>query len=66
MSILLYNVLQNCVNSILMPVSICTQKEFLSESTLNVFFLDFSVTFGLGNFHMGGEVKGVFFSKTSR
>ena len=37
MSILLDNILENYVNSILMPVSIYTQKEFLIESKLNGF-----------------------------
>ena len=35
---LLDNVLQNFVNSILMPVSISTQREFLIESKLNEFW----------------------------
>ena len=35
---LLDNLLYNFVNSILMPVSICTQKEFLIESKLNGFW----------------------------
>ena len=57
MSILLDNFLPNYVNSILMPVSICTQKKFLIELKLNGFWGDFVVTLGLRNFHMGGEVK---------
>ena len=35
---LLDNFLPNFVNSILMPASICTQKEFLIESKLNGFW----------------------------
>ena len=57
MSILLDNFVQNYVNSILMPVSICTQKKFLIESKLNGFLENFVVTLGLRNFHMRGEVK---------
>ena len=57
MSILLDNFLHNYVNSILMPVSICTQKTFLIESKLNGFLGIFVVTLGLRNFHMRGEVK---------
>ena len=37
-SILLYKFFKNFVNSILMPVSIFTQKEFLIESKLNGFW----------------------------
>ena len=44
-------------NSILMPLTLCTQKKFLIESNLNGFF--FSVTFGLRNFHRG---EGAFYS----
>ena len=41
-----------------MPVSICTQEEFLIELKLNGFWGGFVVTHGLEkNFHMGGEVK---------
>ena len=40
-----------------MPVTLCTQKEFLIESKLSGFFLGSAVTFGLGNFHRGGEVR---------
>ena len=40
-----------------MPLTACNQKEFLIESKLNVFCFCFSVTFGLRNFHRGGEVK---------
>ena len=57
MNILLDNFLQNYVNSIVMPVSVCTQKKFLIESKLNGFWGVFIVTLGLRNFHMGGEVK---------
>ena len=46
-------------NSILMPLTLCTQKEFLIE--LNGFWLFF--TFGLRNFHRGGEAKWAFFQK---
>ena len=34
---LLYNCFGNLVNSILMPVTLCTQKEFWIESELNGF-----------------------------
>ena len=57
MNILLDNFLQNYVNSIVMLVSVCTQKKFLIESKLNGFWGVFIVTLGLRNFHMGGEVK---------
>ena len=40
-----------------MPLSACNQKEFLIESKLDRFLGGFSVTFGLRNFHRGGEVK---------
>ena len=39
MSILLDDFLRNFVNSILMPVTLCTQKEFWTESKLNVFWV---------------------------
>ena len=39
-----------------MPVSICTQKEFLIESKLNGFVGVLLLHLDL-NFHMGGEVK---------
>ena len=52
MSILLDAFLLKFVNSIEMPVSICTQKEFLIESKLNEFWGGFVVTLGLRNFHM--------------
>ena len=48
---------------ILMPVILCTQKEFWTESKLNGFLGGFAATFALGNFHRGGEVKWAFFSK---
>ena len=51
-------------NSILMPLTLCIQKEFLIESKLNGFWFFFSVTFGLRNFHRGGEVKWAFFQKS--
>ena len=51
-------------NSILMPLTLCTQKEFLIESKLNGFWFFFSITFGLWNFHRGGEVKWAFFQKS--
>ena len=40
-----------------MPLSTCNQKECLIESKLNGFWGGFSSTFGLRNFHRGGEVK---------
>ena len=40
-----------------MPVTMCTQKEFWIESKFKGILGSFSVTFGLGNFHRGGEVK---------
>ena len=46
-----------------MPVILCTQKEFWTESKLNGFLGGFAATFALGNFHRGGEVKWAFFSK---
>ena len=39
-----------------MPLSTCNQKEVLIESKLNGFFGGFAVTFGLRNFHRGGEM----------
>ena len=36
-----------------MPSTTCNQEEFLIESKLNGFFVFFSVTFGLRNFHRG-------------
>ena len=54
---LLDNFLWNLVNSTLMPVTLHTQKEFWIESKLNGFWGGFAVTFGLRNFHRGGEVK---------
>ena len=38
MSIYSITFCKKCLNSILMPVSICTQKEFLIESKLNGFW----------------------------
>ena len=47
-----------------MPVTLCTQREFWTESKLIGFLgAGFAVTFGLGNFHRGGEVKCAFFQK---
>ena len=40
-----------------MSLTTCNHKEFLIESKLNGFLGRFSVTFGLRNFHRGGEVK---------
>ena len=37
-------------------MTLCTQKEFLIES-IKWIFGGSAVTFGLGNFHRGGEVK---------
>ena len=49
------------MNNILMPVSICTQKEFLIETKLNGFWGVFVVTLGLEIFIW--EVSKVNFSE---
>ena len=36
-----------------MPLTMCNQKEFLTDSKSNGYFFFFFVTFGLGNFHRG-------------
>ena len=50
---------------ILIPVILCTRKEFWTESKLNGFLGGFAATFALGNFHTGGEVKWAFFKNRS-